>query len=94
MDKEDKEITEACTVILNLWFQYGSRIRDCFNPDFEKKTTKLKLFHDCMSAGEDAVDFLEKHGYAWDDGGSAVVTEKGLIAMELIDYYLPWQSNG
>jgi hypothetical protein len=69
-DHDDYDSDHACEDILWLWFQYGQHRVD--------EANHLLLDHSCMSAGEDATDFLDHYGYGSDQGWSCGLTRKGL----------------
>ena len=68
------DLEKACHHILWIWYQYGK--------SYETDDGVLHLEHQCMQAGERACDFLQKHGYAEDEGWTARVTPAGEKLME------------
>lgn len=64
------EFEKAIYNLLWVWYQYGNN----------KEQTSLT--HACMGAGENASDFLERHGFGKDAGWSFEPNEK---ALELMD---------
>lgn len=69
MDYE-KEFEKAVYNLLWVWRQYNSWGSD-----------KHAFSHACMSAGESAADFLERHGYGHEDGWGFVPNQKALDLM-------------
>lgn len=74
--KKMTEVEEVIYHLLHVWDQYGKHS----NLYGEGQKT-LHFYHGCMTSGEQACDFLEKHGYALDAGNSVGITTKGLKLM-------------
>lgn len=70
-------LEEAIHHLLWVWHQYGER----GNSDLENGN--VKLFHLNMRTGEDASEFLEKHGYGEDQGYYFAVNQKGCDLMHV-----------
>lgn len=64
------EFEKAIYNLLWVWYQYGNN----------KEQTGL--MHLCMGAGENASDFLERHGFGEDVGWSFEPNEKALVLMD------------
>lgn len=78
-------VQEGARCLLMLWHQYGRWT----------KTDQgwLAFNHECMSAGEDASEFLAGLGLVVVHGWLAYVTRTGLELMELTDDYEAWEAH-
>ena len=63
--------------IIWIWYQYAGKKKD---------DGSIYLEHQCMSAGEDAAEWLESRGYVIEDGWGCVLTQKGIEVMDCEEY--------
>ena len=66
-DEMDITLKKAIHHLLHIWFQYQHA---------NSKVANISVSHQCMTAGEDAADFLEKLGLGHDDGYNFVLNDK------------------
>ena len=73
------EINKAAYLLMWVWIQYGS------HGPWEANETRLT--HANMGAGEEATEWLERHGFVKDNGYAGVITEKGkrLLGVDSVD---------
>lgn len=70
------ELAEACHHLMHVWAQYVGN-----GAAYNQRP--IRLPHSFMRAGEDATDFLQRHGYATDAGDHAVLTSEGEALFDL-----------
>lgn len=70
------EFEKAVFNMLWIWRQYNMY-----------KSMETEFAHANMRAGENATDFLIRHGYGEDDGYSFVLNEKGIKLMSMVEKY-------
>lgn len=70
------EFEKAVFNMLWIWRQYNMY-----------KSMETEFVYANMRAGENATDFLIRHGYGEDDGYSFVLNEKGIKLMSMVEKY-------
>lgn len=76
MNKEYIEVLKAAHHMMWVWEQYS--MSGAWSSKDNEHENAPDLYHACMSAGEDACEWLEGMGLAYDSGSYCVLTQKGI----------------